>query len=300
LRPINLNQEIKHVEALLRKMIPKMIDIKLHLDEKLNIMNADSAQIEQVMMNLWINARDAMPAGGKLIITTENVSLDREFCKAHLDAIPGKFILLSVSDTGTGMDKETMEHIFEPFFTTKETGRGTGLGLAMVYGIVRNHGGLITCHSEPGEGTGFKIYFPAISSVTEKYEEDPNGAEETAPGTETILLVDDEALLRDLGEQILSRFGYTVLKSSDGESALEEYHRKKGAISLVILDLIMPGMGGVRCLEELRRIDPEVKVIITSGYSINKHMERVIREGAKGFIGKPYKSASCLKLYGMC
>ena len=296
LRPVNLSQEARQVEKLLRRTIPKMIDIQLHLDEKLQIINADPAQMEQVLMNLAVNARDAMLDGGKLVIGTENVDLDEDYCKVHLDAVPGKCVLLSVSDTGHGMDKETLEHIFEPFYTTKETGKGTGLGLSMVYGIVKNHGGYIMCYSEPGEGTTFKIYFPVIEAWG--MEQGTESKEEYMPegGSETILLVDDEELLRELGEEMLTRFGYTVLKAPDGESALELYREKKGVISLTILDLIMPGMGGKKCLEELLRMDPEAKVVIASGYSINGHTRNAIEAGAKGFIGKPYNVNQVLRM----
>ncbi|MBW2648069.1 MAG: response regulator [Deltaproteobacteria bacterium] len=241
------------------------------------------------MMNLAVNARDAMPGAGKLVFETENVILDDEYCKMHLEITPGEYVVLSVSDTGHGMDRETVEHIFEPFFTTKETGRGTGLGLSTVYGIVKSHGGHIGCYSEPGHGTTFKIYFPVI----EQEEEVARGKEEEIPlkgGNETILLVDDEEDIRDLGEAILAKFGYTVIMASDGESALEIYRQEKEKIALVLLDLIMPGMGGRRwCLEELLKIDPAARVIIASGYSANGRAREALESGAVEFSGKPYQ-----------
>jgi CheY-like chemotaxis protein len=192
------------------------------------------------------------------------------------------------------MDREILSHIFEPFYTTKETGKGTGLGLAMVYGIVKNHDGYIMCYSEPGEGTTFKIYFPIIEKEIKTME----SKEEKVPikgGSETILLVDDEEAIRELGEDIFTRFGYTVLMASDGESALEIYSEKKEEINLVILDIIMPGIGGRRCLEKLLKMNPRVKVIIASGYSINGPTKEVLEAGAKGFISKPYDMRGMLK-----
>ena len=294
LRPVELNLEVKETCELLERSIPKMISIELHLGEKLKIINADPAQIEQIMMNLGVNARDAMPDSGKLVFETENVILDEEYCKMHLEITPGEYVVLSVSDTGHGMDRETVEHIFEPFFTTKETGRGTGLGLATVYGIVKSHGGHISCYSEPGQGTTFKIYFPVIEQEREVARE----REAEIPvkgGNETILLVDDEEDIRDLGESVLTRFGYTVIMASDGESALEIYRQEKEKISLVLLDLIMPGMGGRRCLEEILKIDPDARVIIASGYSANGRAKEALESGAGEFIGKPFQLRDMLR-----
>ncbi len=294
LRPVELNLEVKETCELLERSIPKMISIELHLGEKLKIINADPAQIEQIMMNLGVNARDAMPDSGKLVFETENVILDEEYCKMHLGTTPGEYVVLSVSDTGHGMDRETVEHIFEPFFTTKETGRGTGLGLATVYGIVKSHGGHISCYSEPGQGTTFKIYFPVIEQEREVARE----REAEIPvkgGNETILLVDDEEDIRDLGESVLTRFGYTVIMVSDGESALEIYRQEKEKIALVLLDLIMPGMGGSRCLEEILKIDPDARVIIASGYSADGKAKEALESGAVEFIGKPFQLRDMLR-----
>ena len=294
LRPIDLKREIEQVSKMLKRTIPKMINIELHLAENLKIINADPAQIEQIMMNLGVNAMDAMPNGGRLIFETENVILDEQYCKTHLGAKPGHYVKLSISDTGHGMDKETIEHIFDPFYTTKETGKGTGLGLAMVYGIVKSHNGYIMCYSEPDEGTIFKIYFPVIEKETERVESKEEKVH-IKGGNETILLVDDEEAIRELGKDILARFGYTVLIASDGETALEIYRENKKEISLVILDIIMPGMGGRKCLEELLKINPELRIIIASGYSINGPSKEVLKAGAKGFISKPYNINQILK-----
>ncbi|MEA3359279.1 MAG: PAS domain S-box protein [Thermodesulfobacteriota bacterium] len=295
LRPVDLNREVMQVEKLLRRTIPKMIDIELHLENDIKVINADPVQVEQIIMNLCVNSRDALPDGGRLIIKTENAALDEEYCIMHPGATPGEYVLLSISDNGSGMDKLTLGRIFEPFFTTKETGKGTGLGLSMVYGLVKNHGGYITCDSELEQGTTFKLYFPLTIEVMSS---EPSITEETMPdgGNETILLVDDEAYLRKLGRDILEKFGYRVLTANDGESAFELYRNEGDNISLIILDLIMPGMGGKKCLEEILRVDPHVNVIIASGYPIDQPEREALLKGARAFIDKPYKLRHVLKV----
>jgi len=294
LRSIDLNKEVIQVERLLRRTIPKMIEIELHLADDLGTVNADPAQVEQVLMNLAVNSRDAMPEGGRLVIETGNVTLDETFCKNHLGAKPGGYVALTVSDTGHGMDKETIKHIFDPFYTTKGVGKGTGLGLAMVYGIVKSHEGYILCESKPNKGATFRIYFP----VTEQ----GRGVEEWRKdkgfkgGSETILLVDDEEPIRNLGEQIFTKYGYTVLKVSDGEGALKIYQEKKEKIDLVILDLIMPGMGGKKCLEGLLQINPDVKVVVASGYSPEGTVKSFLEGGAKNFISKPFNMKEMIQV----
>jgi len=292
-KPLNLNQQIQRVESILERTIPKIIKIELILADGLSAITADSIQIEQILMNLTINARDAMPEGGRLILETANVSLDEGYCKAHLGAKPGHYVLLTVSDTGEGMDKGTMEHIFEPFFSTKPAGMGMGLGLAMVYGIVTQHKGYITCYSEPGVGTTFKLYFP----VTEmKAESSVQHEERRLPsGSETILLVDDEELIRDLAKRILSRAGYTVLTAANGREAVQTYKKKGHTISLTVLDLIMPEMDGKQCLKELLNINPGVRVVVASGYSADGPTQEVLEGGAKGFVSKPFDMGQLLQ-----
>jgi nitrogen-specific signal transduction histidine kinase/CheY-like chemotaxis protein len=295
LEPVDLNRTIDDVRMLLERTIPKMIRIELHLTGNLCHINADASQIEQVLMNLALNARDAMPDGGTLSIETKNIVLDEDSLRTQPELIPGKYVLLAVADTGHGMDKTTLEHVFDPFFTTKEVGKGTGLGLAMVYGIVKSHQGQITCISKPGEGTAFKICFPAI----EQLEESPGvltGAKELRGGNETVLLVDDDAPVRDLGERILKMFGYSVIVAPDGESAMEIYREGKNRIDLVILDLIMPGMGGAQCLQKILEMNPRAKVVIASGYSVDGETERAAKSGAKAFINKPYNVQQMLKV----
>jgi two-component system, cell cycle sensor histidine kinase and response regulator CckA len=284
---LSLNQQIVHVEKLLFRTIPKMIDIRLEMARDLQPVSADPTRIEQVLMNLAVNARDAMPEGGTLTVLTRNVVFDGEYCKRYPNAKPGPYVMLAVTDTGKGMEPEVLDHIFEPFFTTKELGRGTGLGLAMVYGIVKQHGGQIGCISEVGLGTRFELYFPAIAP-----DQEPAGdasAVMPAFGTETVLLVDDESAVRELGERILRKGGYTVLTAANGHEALDTYANERDRIALVILDLIMPGMGGKDCLRGLRSLDPSVRVLVASGLGSDGVAKECRDLGAGGFVAKPFR-----------
>ncbi|MFC1886158.1 response regulator, partial [Thermodesulfobacteriota bacterium] len=287
LKPIDLNQLVVQVSKMLERTIPKMITIELHLTGNPKTINADTGQIEQILMNLGVNARDAMPDGGKLIFKTKNERLDENHWKNYLAPKTGEYVMLSVSDNGHGMDQEMLEHVFEPFFTTKEIGKGSGLGLAMVYGIVKSHNAHITCDSMPGEGTTFNIYFPIAETESKK-----SAAEDAIRlirgGDETILLVDDDEKIRDLGEETLSRFGYKVFTADDGESALEFYKQKYDLVDLIILDLNMPGMGGAQCLKQLMQINPRSKVVIASGYALNAPTKEIIDYNAMGYVSKPY------------
>jgi two-component system cell cycle sensor histidine kinase/response regulator CckA len=284
--PINLNQEILQVQSLLSRTIPKIIKIDLHLGVDLGPIKADQSQIGQILMNLGINARDAMPDGGTLTIETANRQLDEEYCNSHPEAKPGSYVLLTVSDTGRGMDTKTLSHIFEPFFTTKGMGKGTGLGLAIVYGIVKNHDGHIICYSEPGQGATFKIYLPIIQTQSEPITQ--TGETPIEGGTETILFVEDEEDIMDLGTTILDHFGYKVISAGNGKEALEIYEMERDRISLILLDLIMPVMDGRKCLAEILRIDPNAKVITTSGFRPSGPANWAMSLGAKGFVQKPY------------
>jgi CheY-like chemotaxis protein len=279
---------------MLERTIPKMIDIRVVLGEKLARINADPTQIDQVLMNLAVNARDAMPEGGKLIVETANMVLDEEYARRHLEAKPGRYVLLTVTDTGAGMDKDTLEHIFEPFYTTKAAGEGTGLGLAMVHGIVRLHGGHIRCYSEPGRGTTFRIYLPALT-LHEDMEPAPVRPMPLG-GSETILLVDDEEHIRDLCSRILTKAGYKVIAASNGKEALDVYERRGDEIGLVVLDLMMPEMGGKHCLEGLLTLNSSVKAVIASGHSAGGPVEDALAAGAKGFVNKPYDIRQVLEV----
>jgi two-component system cell cycle sensor histidine kinase/response regulator CckA len=292
IRPIDLNEEIRKAYELLRRTVPRMIEIKLVLDKTLWIIDADPGQVEQVLLNLAVNAQHAMPDGGQLLIETRNVSLSDKYLRTHLKVAPGHYVLLTVSDTGIGMESNVMERIFEPFFTTKTSGEGTGLGLSMVHGIVSQHGGHIRCYSEPSSGTSFKIYFPVAAK-----QSNSNIAmtrEMPAFGTETILPVDDDERVRALGRQLIETGGYKVITACNGEEAVETYRSREQEIELVILDLIMPGMGGQRCLEQLLQMDPDVKVLVASGYSPNGKTSEEYWAGARGFITKPYDTKEIL------
>ena len=294
-RPVDLNLEVHEVRRLLERSIPKLIEIELHLADKLRTVFADPVQLEQMLMNLALNAKDAMADRGKIVIQTENVTLDEKYCRTHLEARPGDYALITFSDTGHGMDKETLRHAFEPFFSTKEVGKGTGLGLAMVYGIVKNHDGYIMCESEPGLGTTFRIYLPAIEEEVENVE--PTEVRSFSEGgTGKILLVDDEELDRKLGIDLLGQTGHTVLTAVDGETALQIYRKEQSRIDLVILDLTMPGMGGWKCLEDLLKINPKVRVLVTSGHSADAPMKEAIEAGARGYLSKPYDIHRMLKV----
>ncbi|WP_051822171.1 PocR ligand-binding domain-containing protein [Desulfonatronum thiodismutans] len=285
---VDLNHEVREVARMLERTIPKMITLELRLDPSAWPLTADPVQIEQIMLNLARNAVDAMPEGGKLTLETSNVVLDKDFVNHHPGSSAGPHVLLIVTDTGYGMDAQTREHIFDPFFTTKEVGKGTGLGLASAYGIAKSHGGFIQCSSEPGLGTSFRIYWPAmneqeISPAEEPLESPPPG------GDETILVVDDEPEIRDLTQEALEALGYTIKNAASGEEALRIYQEHGQSLDLVLLDLNMPGMGGYKCLQELSRMNPSVKVVISSGYSANGNADAAQTAGAAGFIGKPYQ-----------
>ena len=286
---VDLAQEIRHTVGILERTIPKMIQIKTHLDDGLHKINGDPNQLQQVLMNLGTNAKDAMPKGGRLLIEARNVNLDEEYCQTQPDLSPGDYVLLRVADNGEGMDGETVQHIFEPFFTTKAVGEGTGLGLSTIYGIIKAHGGHIACRSRIGRGTTFNIFFPAIKDLGPVEPHVPPVLLSLGRGNETILLVDDEAAIRETVREVLTNFGYRTIEAASGEEALEIFQKDGPLIDLIILDLGMPGIGGHSCLKELLKIDPRVKVIVASGYSEESQIQEVLKEGAVRFIAKPYR-----------
>jgi PAS domain S-box-containing protein len=296
MKPMDLNHEVFATAQLIERMIPKMISIELHLDKDLRLIKGDPNQIEQALLNLAGNAKDAMPNGGKLIIETRNVTLDQEYTNGRLGLLPGEYVQLTVSDTGHGIDKDTLDHIFDPFYTTKELGKGTGLGLASVYGIVKSHGGEITCYSEPGSGAAFKVYLPVFQQEVRDSLEAPRQPQQLQGGTETLLLVDDEDSLRDLGSQTLSMAGYSVITAQSGEEALEVYHSRAADIDLVIMDLGMPGMGGQKALKAILEVDPRAKVMIASGYAVNGSVKKAMQDGAAGYVAKPFLRAELLTM----
>ncbi len=296
LQPLDINQVVMQSVKMLGHTIPKMIDLKMNLAGNLGTVLADAGQLEQVIMNLASNAKDAMPEGGRLIFETSLICLDQEFSRAHLEITPGWYVVLSVTDTGQGMDKETLNQIYDPFFTTKDIGKGTGLGLASVYGTVKENHGHITCYSEPGRGTTFKIYLPSMRQEASAVEEcPPDSFHEIQGGKETLLVVDDEESLRDIARSALQDAGYQVLEAASGEEALSVYGKKSRDIDLVILDIGMPGMGGHQCLKQLMEIRPGAKIIIASGYSKNGTIKSAFDEGAKGYVAKPFGRAELMK-----
>jgi CheY-like chemotaxis protein len=242
--------------------------------------------MSQVLMNLCLNARDAMPSGGRLVVQTDNVEVDERHRRGHLEARTGSFIRMRVEDTGHGIPPELRARIFEPFFTTKEPGKGTGLGLAMVFGIVKQHQGWVECESEPGQGARFDIYLPR-SPAAGRHAATAAARTKPSRGSETILLVDDELSLRNLGRAILERYGYQVLLAENGIQALEIYRDSGDQIDLVILDLTMPRLSGVDTLRQLMDMDPDIRVILASGYSA-EHVLTSKDDRTLGFISKPY------------
>ncbi|MEW5724632.1 MAG: PAS domain S-box protein [Thermodesulfobacteriota bacterium] len=295
LKPTDLNLEVRHAVSILERTIPKMIRIETRLAKDLWPISGDSGQLEQIVMNLGTNARDAMPEGGRLLVETENFVADEEFCRSVLDVEPGRWVQLRVTDTGCGMDKETAGHIFEPFFTTKGSGKGTGLGLSSVYGIVKGHRGHVDCRSEPGQGAVFRVLLPALPPEAGAPAAREPLAAEVRGGNETILVVDDERPILEVAKEALESQGYKVLAADSGEKALEVYRRPGVRVDLVVLDLGMPGMGGYSCLKALLELDHEAKVIIASGYAEEGHAERTLGYGAADYLTKPYRLADLLE-----
>ena len=290
--PIDVNEHIVTVCRLLERTIPRMISINLHLQGDLKRIEAEPIQFEQVIMNLAVNARDAMPDGGRLDISTENIHVDESMARKHAGLETGDYVLLKVSDTGTGMDEQTLRRIFEPFFSTKEEGKGTGLGLAMVYGIITKHGGAIYCSSTPGQGTTFSIFLPvyqeqATENLSAKTETSDPALSDQEAGL--ILIVDDEAGILEIEKEMLVMHNYKVLTAGSGEEALEIFRKHGAEIRLVILDINMPGMGGYNCLIELKKLNPSLDVIIATGYAEEQHVKKVKEAGVSDIIKKPFK-----------
>jgi PAS domain S-box-containing protein len=284
IKPISLNQLVKETSDTFA-MTRKEIRIHRDLDKDLFGINADQGQIEQVLLNLYVNAADAMPGGGDLFLKTMNVT-NKDITGKPYEAKPGNYVLVSVTDTGVGMDKKTIERIFDPFFTVQGLAKGTGLGLASVYGIIKAHGGYIDVESKKGQGTTFSIYLPASSEkevITEKQL-----PEEILKGKEAILLVDDEDMVLDAGEQMLKKLGYEVLLAEGGREAIELYNKNLDNIAMVLLDMVMPGMGGGEAYDRMKEINPDIKVLLSSGYSIDGQATGILQRGCDGFIQKPF------------
>jgi len=268
--------------------VKKEIAIHTSYGEEIWTVDVDRVQIEQVLLNLYVNAFHAMPGGGDLYLETENVILDENHVKPF-SVHPGRYVRISVTDTGVGMDREVREKVFEPFFTTKEMGRGAGLGLASVYWIIKNHGGMINVYSEKGKGTTFNIYLPASDKQVVEGERRPH---EILRGHETILLVDDEEIILDVGREVLEVLGYRVFEAKSGKEAIDLYRKESDDIDLVILDMIMPHMTGGEIFDRMKQINPEITVLLSSGYSINGEAQAILDRGCRGFIQKPFDMRS--------
>jgi CheY-like chemotaxis protein len=290
-RVIDLNEVVSRVEKMLRRLIGEDVELRTVPGAGLWSVKADPGQIEQVLVNLVVNARDAMPGGGALTIETGNVYFDEEYSLGHLPAQSGQYVMLAVSDTGVGMDERTKSQVFEPFFTTKESGKGTGLGLSTVYGIVKQSGGYIWVYSEPGKGSTFKVYIPR----TEEREDDPR---KTVPpvedlrGEKTVLIVEDEESILKLSSAVLGGYGYSVLAARGGEDGLRIAGKHEEEISLLLTDVVMPGMGGRELYERILQQRPKIKVLYMSGYTDNGIVRRGVLDPGTPFLQKPFSPIS--------
>jgi PAS domain S-box-containing protein len=286
---LNLRTVISGMEGMLRRLLGEDIQVEVHLAENLGSVRADRGQIEQVILNLAINSRDAMPRGGRLILEAANVEIDEGHANQHVAVQPGPYVRLSVTDTGTGMDAQTQEHLFEPFFTTKEKGKGTGLGLSTVYGIVKQSGGHIWVYSEPGQGTTFKVYLPRVEDLPAEARSQP--APHIVTGSETVLVVEDEPAVRRLIERILRGAGYQVLGAATGNEALALCEKQAGGIDLLLTDVVMPQMSGRELAERLAKLCPRLKVLYMSGYTEDAIVHHGVLDPDTQFIAKPFATA---------
>jgi len=285
---------IKEIVKILRETLPKSIEISFHLPGDLWIISADATQVHQVLMNLCVNARDAMPEGGSLSIRAQNVTVDENYARMHIEAKAGRFVVISVTDTGPGMTSEVQSRIFEPFFTTKEMTKGTGLGLSSALTIVKSHGGFINVYSELHKGSQFSIYLPALNAPDTA---DPAAAQTDLPlgQGELILVVDDEESIREITRATLETFGYKVLTASDGTEALAIYADRKNDIAIVLTDMVMPFMDGPATIRALQRMNPKVKIIAASGLGTGQRAGDGVLEGVSYFLNKPYTAEKLLR-----
>ncbi|MFZ5997779.1 MAG: PAS domain S-box protein [Nitrospirota bacterium] len=293
LKPVNLNSTVKQIEKLLLRVIGEDIELKVTIADRDLMVKADCGQLDQVLINLATNARDAMPDGGILSIEIGAVEIDAAHARTLMLTNPGAYALISVADTGSGMDEETKEKIFEPFFTTKEVGKGTGLGLAIVYGIVKQHDGIITVYSEPGRGSTFRIYLPLAAASAEEIKTTdvplPKG------GTETVLLAEDDHAAREVIKTTLEGAGYTVIETADGGDALAAFERHQGAVNLLLSDVVMPGMNGKELYEQIKKVKPDIRALFISGYTADILNKKGVLEPGINFISKPVSPHDLLR-----
>ena len=285
---LDLNDVVKDMEKMLTRLIGEDINLATRLEAELGSVKADPCQVEQIIMNLVVNARDAMPRGGRVTIETANTTLDDQTVLRHVSVEPGEYVMLAVSDTGSGMDQETQRRIFEPFFTTKDVGKGTGLGLSTVYGIVKQSGGYIWVYSEPGLGTMFKVYLPRIDDATAVNVETLAQQATALRGSETILLVEDEEVVRGLTRKILMQAGYNVLDANGGEEAIRVCRAHNGPIHLLVTDVVMPEISGKEVAERLLQLRPAIRVIFMSGYTDEAIVQHGALDANVEFIQKPF------------
>jgi CheY-like chemotaxis protein len=297
MRTLDLNHVIREAWKMLQHIVSKTVTIRARLEENLDSINGDAGQLEQVLINLAVNSSHAMPNGGSLTVRTALAQLSEEDCRLHPDVKPGNYVVMTVTDTGHGMDKQTQERIYEPFFTTKTVGAGTGLGLSVVFGIVKDHQGHIVCDSEVNVGTTFKIYLPVATQVQKGQPTERSLDHASLAGHERIMVVDDEAPIRKMLERFLTKLGYSVFIAADGPTALQHYAQAEVLPDLIIMDLGMPMMNGWECLEKFRSLDRHVKILIATGYGGDDLEARVLSKGAIGLINKPYNpSGICRKM----
>ncbi|MFI5182615.1 MAG: ATP-binding protein [Thermoanaerobaculia bacterium] len=291
LRVIDLNRVVSNTHKMLRRLIGEDIEFVMSLKERLSSVKADTGQIEQVLLNLAVNSRDAMPKGGKLTIETSEVELGESYSTSHFDVPPGPYVVLAVSDTGTGMDAKALSHVFEPFFTTKEAGKGTGLGLSTVYGVVKQSGGHVTVYSEPGVGTTFRIYLPRVEDAPEM-DRGSSAHAALAGGTETVLVVEDEEAIRRLTCRALEAYGYTVLSAAGAREAIRLCEEYAGEIHLMLTDVVMPGVSGRELARSAAALRPLVKVLFMSGYTDNVVVHHGVLDPGTPFLQKPFTPRS--------
>ncbi len=286
--PVVLDQLLGETARALQHQLPAGVTVAVHAPPETWPVMGDVAQLQELLLDLAANARDAMPDGGVLTFSAANRTFTDAECADYLEYRPGAFVELTVRDTGCGMTPEVRERIFEPFFTTKKVGQGVGLGLSVVFGIVKGHKGWITVHSQPGAGSAFHIYLPAAETHVAETKPVLQPAPAQVPEA-NILVVDDESLVRDLARTVLERWGFHVQTAEGGPAALDIYRRQRENIDLILLDYTMPGMNGVQVLQELLRIDPEVRVVFSSGYSMDHDVNQLLAAGARAFVPKPYR-----------
>jgi PAS domain S-box-containing protein len=294
-RVMNLNDVVHDMGRLLPRMIGEDVELEIRTSEDLGAIRADASQMEQVIMNLAVNARDAMPGGGKLLIETSNTELDSAYNTRHPIVRQGRYVLIAVSDTGTGMSAETQAHIFEPFFTTKAQGKGTGLGLATVYGIVKQSGGFIWVYSELGRGTSFKIYLPRVDQPVERISPVVQSVSEVPRGTATILLTEDEQDVREVAREFLESGGYAVIEARDGAEALGFVHKHETTINLLVTDMVMPGMTGLELAARLKEKRPGLRILYMSGYSDRAAAESLQSDPSLRLLTKPFSRWALLR-----